>query len=381
MLAGGTVGAWVLLRSAWVLAVMVSEAPPPAAPVPGPAFAVPGFGIPLAQVPWSAERRRSQAGTDRRDPSVLLRPSVLPLHLAHAKPALVPRLDGTVTAAMPSATDGDAAAATSDYVRNQMAMLALASSPTRGSRSAYGLTPRWAVPMPGRGAGMFARPAAPGMPAGGGRWSGSGWAFFRPDDGGPPALGRGGSLGGTQVGAIVDYRVDAAGRAHLFARVNSAGRHATATEAAAGLTFAPVRAVPVRLVLERRQSVAGNGAQSAMAAYATGGVDALPVTAGWRLDAYGAAGAVGTRHRRLFAEGSGVVHRPLLHAGPIRIDGGIGLWAAAQRGVQRVDVGPSLLAQTRAPSAAPRLSLDWRQRIDGNATPRSGLAITVARNF
>lgn len=101
----------------------------------------------------------------------------------------------------------------------------------------------------------------------------------------------------------------------------------------------------------------------------------------FRFDGYAAAGVVGAARRDLFAEGSATVRRRLASLGPVELDAGAGVWAAVQPGLERVDIGPSVSARWRVGELRPRLSVDWRQRVVGDAAPQSGAAVTLAADF
>ena len=66
---------------------------------------------------------------------------------------------------------------------------------------------------------------------------------------------------------------------------------------------------------------------------------------------------------------------------PGRIDLGLGAWGAAQRGASRVDAGPWLSTALPVAGRSLRLSLEWRQRLAGRATPSSGPALTIGTDF
>ncbi|MBS0285465.1 MAG: hypothetical protein JSS15_13700, partial [Proteobacteria bacterium] len=58
----------------------------------------------------------------------------------------------------------------------------------------------------------------------------------------------------------------------------------------------------------------------------------------------------------------------------------LGAWGGAQRGAARLDVGPA--AGVAVPAAMPlRISLEWRQRIAGDARPGSGPALSIGADF
>ena len=50
-------------------------------------------------------------------------------------------------------------------------------------------------------------------------------------------------------------------------------------------------------------------------------------------------------------------------------------------GSARVDVGPRLTLRLPDVGEGSRIALDWRQRVAGDATPESGLALTLAADF
>ena len=196
----------------------------------------------------------------------------------------------------------------------------------------------------------------------------------------PTTLGQG-LLGGSQAGVRAAWRLDRDGRAEVYVRVVSSGRLGDGVEGAAGLSVQPVRGLPVRLSVERRQQLVGRGGRSAFAALASGGVGDVPLPLNFRLDGYAAAGVVGVGRRDLFAEGSATVRRPIVEVGPVEIDAGAGAWAAVQPDLERVDVGPSVSARWPIGELRPRLSVDWRQRVAGDAAPQSGVAVTLAADF
>lgn len=225
-----------------------------------------------------------------------------------------------------------------------------------------------------------ARPSAGG--SAGNRWSGSSWLFIR---GGADAqtapLSPGPMLAGSQAGGRVAYRIDQAGRVDAFARITTAGRRGDGIEGAVGISYRPDPSVPIAVVVERRAAIAGDGGRHAFAAYATGGVDQLPLPAGWHLDGYAASGVVGARRRDPFAELAVQVTRPVATLSSMRISLGGAAFAAAQRDASRVDVGPMVAIRGPIASGSARLTIDYRARIAGGADPTSGAAITLATDF
>jgi len=209
-------------------------------------------------------------------------------------------------------------------------------------------------------------------------WSGAVWAFLRSDAGGA-ALAAPGELGGTQAGLRIQRALAAQGRWAAFARVVTAGHDADALEGAVGVEWQPSAAVPVRIAAERRQRIVGSAGRSDFALYAVGGGQrSLP--GNWRLDAYGAAGVVGTGARDGFAESAIQITHPLRVRRGMALAAGAVATAAAQPGASRADIGPRV-DLTLGDQRPVRLSVDWRQRIAGSARPDSGIAITLAADF
>ena len=203
------------------------------------------------------------------------------------------------------------------------------------------------------------------------RWSLSGWAFFR--EGGGRQLATGGTLGGSQAGARISFA--------LGSNLAVSGRfysplHSRGAEAALGLEWQPSRAIPMRFLAERRQSL-GSGGRSAFAVMAHGGLSEVPLAGPFRLDAYGQAGVVGVGSRDLFVDGAVRAGVPI--AG--NLSAGVGLWGAAQPGVSRLDVGPQVSFRFPVEGVNLRISAEWRQRIAGDAAPGSGPALTLSTDF
>ena len=170
------------------------------------------------------------------------------------------------------------------------------------------------------------------------------------------------------------YAVDRDRRVALSGRV-AAPLSGRGREAAAGIDWQPLP-LPVHLLVEVRAPLDGGSALPAVQIIG-GGAARLPF--GLQLEGYAQAGAV--RTRGAFADGSARVTRPLASIGRARVDLGAGSWGAAQRGVLRVDVGPTLGVAVPAGRASVRLGIDYRQRIVGRARPGSGPAVTLGSSF
>ena len=202
------------------------------------------------------------------------------------------------------------------------------------------------------------------------------WALLR-NGLGNSSLAQGGTLGGSQVGARLTYKFTPAIAASL--RFSSSAGGVRDAEAAAGVRWQPFRAIPVALNLERRQRLGRFGGRSDFAAFAEGGLYQLPVALGFDLDAYAQAGVVGVKRSDWFADGAMTLTRPIWRG----LSGGLGMWAGGQSNhpggvIYRLDGGPRLTYQLRRNV---RLHADYRQRIAGDALPRSGPALTIAGDF
>ena len=206
------------------------------------------------------------------------------------------------------------------------------------------------------------------------RWSSSSWLYVRREGG--AALAPGGTLGGSQMGTRLLYRLnrDSARPLALSGRLYAPLRRASAGEAAVGIDWRPLPRLPLHILAERRQAL-GEAGRSAFGLTLYGGGSArLP--AGLRLDGYAQTGIVGLRARDLFVDGSLRVTAPV---GPVEI--GAAAWGAAQPGAARLDAGPQVSFRLPGEGVNLRLSAEWRFRLAGDAAPGSGPALTLATDF
>lgn len=206
------------------------------------------------------------------------------------------------------------------------------------------------------------------------RWTASAWMFVRGKAESSP-LAPGGTLGGSQAGGRIMYRIgrDGGPLVRLSARAYLPLRRATGAEAAIGVDWQPT-SLPLHLLAERRQAVGDEGRSAFSLIIYGGGSVALPMDL--RLDGYAQAGVVGLRSRDMFIDGAVHVRRAI---GPVEIGGAA--WGAAQPGATRLDVGPQISLPLRAGPATLRVSADWRVRVAGNAMPGSGPALTLGADF
>ena len=213
--------------------------------------------------------------------------------------------------------------------------------------------------------------AAPGAP----RLSGSAWLIARGGNG----LSQspfGGQLGGSQAGVRIAYAIDRARRVALVGRfatpLSGVGR-----EAAAGIEWRPSR-LPVRLVAEQRIAIDGGGGGPAVGLI--GGVGPVPIGS-FRLEAYGQAGVIGRGNGIGYADGMVRIDRAIVTRRRVSVTAGVGAWSAAQPGAERVDVGPVVAATLPVADRRVRIAVEWRARVGGQATPRSGIALSIGGDF
>ena len=227
---------------------------------------------------------------------------------------------------------------------------------------------------PATGEGSLPSPlGVPGRP-GGSRWSGSLFAIARPSGTGG---GLGSSqLGGSQAGLRVAYAIGRARRVALVGRV-ATPLEGRGREAALGVEWR-VPGMPVRLFAERRFALDNGRGGPSLGAIA--GVDRA-LGRGFRLEAYAQAGAIRRDRTEGFADGAARVTRRVAAIGPATLDLGAGAWGGAQRDAERLDVGPTLGVAAPVAGRTLRLTLDWRERVAGDARPGSGPALSVGTDF
>lgn len=359
------VGGWTVLRVAahWNPAV-----PPPAAAVP----------------PWSAPSPFVAAGPAAADDAVVAAPGQRAVATVSrdrtarrdALAAVWPEPAATGRATFP----GTGGAASRHGLRFAMLVHRLPLAAGGAARSAVGAGPVWApLPAaaradPGQGKPFWMRRQMAG-------WSLTGWLYLRSGAvTAPDAIAAAGQLGGSQAGMRVGYGFGASGRARLYGRATLAVRRPEQRELALGLAFAPVAHWPVDVAVEQRIA-AGKEGRTALAAMVSGGVADVALPHGFRLEAYGQAGVVGARRRDGFADGAIVVDRRLGsdETSPLRL--GALAAGAVQPGAARVDVGPRLTLRLPEVGEGSRIAVDWRQRVAGDASPESGVALTLATDF
>ncbi|RED16959.1 hypothetical protein [Parasphingopyxis lamellibrachiae] len=228
---------------------------------------------------------------------------------------------------------------------------------------------------PGSRLATQANPALP--PA----FSLSAWAQWRSGDG-IGALADDGELGGSQAGIAARYRVwrGAGAEAALAARLSRPIDHGNGAEAAIGIALRPAERIPVELIAERRIGL-DDGGRDAWSLGIAGGVYRQPLPLGFELDGYAQAGIVGARRRDFYGDAALVVSRPVPLSERSTLSIGGGVWAGAQPGASRVDIGPEASVRLPAGDGGIRLSLSWRERVAGFAAPGSGPVLALGADF
>jgi hypothetical protein len=126
----------------------------------------------------------------------------------------------------------------------------------------------------------------------------------------------------------------------------------------------------------------GDSARDAWSLRASGGVENIPVTAWISASTYAQTGVIGVHSRDAYVDGWARLHAPITDSGgDIRLSAGATVWAAAQPGASRIDIGPSIDVGGNIGRAGLRGSLDYRIRVSGNAAPGNGPAFTLQAGF
>ncbi len=206
------------------------------------------------------------------------------------------------------------------------------------------------------------------------RLNGSAWLLVR---GGPGGTLSGGQLGASQGGMRVTYALGERRRAALAARI-AAPLKGRGREVALGIEWQPTL-LPVRLIAEQRFVLDGGRGGSTVGVIA--GFGPADIAPGVRIEVYGQGGAIARDGIEGFVDASARLMHPIGRLASARVDIGIGAWGSAQRAAARFDIGPSIVATLPIARKSLRLTLDWRERIAGDARPGSGPALSIGSDF
>lgn len=349
---GLLLGGWIVLRAA-----LWDASPSPAYTLDeihriGPRIAVPGSGQ-LPARPVDMRLVASAPGWSMRVPPISLvtaGPSV------RSSPALVralPAPDGDVPFLLPFVASGSG---TEAGPAEGSQPLILASAPFQPPQNAS------------------VQPVK--------RWSGDAWLLIRGNGTGNLAAGRG-SYGASQAGAVLRFAVlpDSAHRPAIYLRGSKAISGAKEAEGALGVSARPIPTLPLRAAAELRISRTNDKAELRPAAYVVTELPPFDLPLAFRGEAYAQGGYVGGSYPSAFVDGQLRIDRPVVSLGGVEIRVGGGVWGGAQRGAERLDVGPGATVAFDTGPANARVSLDWRQRIAGDARPASGPSLTVSVGF
>ncbi|MEM7780090.1 MAG: hypothetical protein AAF697_06860 [Pseudomonadota bacterium] len=221
------------------------------------------------------------------------------------------------------------------------------------------------------------------------RWTLDTFGFFRQGSGSlSTSLGRVPVYGASQAAANLQYRAapESGFDPRGFVRAYRALVEGGETEVATGLSARPIPGVPLRTVAELRVSRNPVGTDYRPAGYVVSELPPQSLPAGFLLETYAAAGYVGGEADTYFADGQAALTREVITVNgptniPVRISVGGAGWGGAQRGAERVDVGPTMRVELKVGDVPARISVDWRERVVGEAAPESGLAATISTQF
>ncbi|WP_121115180.1 hypothetical protein [Croceibacterium ferulae] len=252
-------------------------------------------------------------------------------------------------------------------------------APARTQPTTAALPPRPGVPQAAVGATIAPLPRT----AGAARWSADAWVLLR--DGTATSLTPGRpSYGRSQAGAVLRYRLTPAiggFSPQLYLRGSTALAGAREQEVAAGAAVRPLPGVPVRLAAELRVNDNLTGSQLRPAAFAVTELPPVALPGGTVGEAYVQAGYVGGDFASAFVDGQARLDRPLVDGGRAQLRVGAAVWGGAQRGSNRLDVGPSASVGFGIRGLRGRVAADYRLRVAGNAEPASGPAVTISAGF
>lgn len=221
------------------------------------------------------------------------------------------------------------------------------------------------------------------------RWTLDAWAFLREGSGAAPiAQGRVPVYGASQAGAILQHRLAPQSRRdpRLYLRGYRALLDEPESEVAAGVSARPLPALPVRLAAEARFTSNEFREELRPAVYAITEILPMQLPLGLTGEVYAGAGYVGGAADTAFVDGQASVVRrvasfDLAREDDVRLSFGAGAWGGAQRDAHRVDVGPTVRVDMSLGAVPARVSIDYRERVGGDAAPVSGIAATLSTQF
>jgi len=221
------------------------------------------------------------------------------------------------------------------------------------------------------------------------RWSLYSWAFVRSGSTRTrTAPGPAPVYGASQAGAILQHRLAPKSpiKPIAYLRATRSLVEQPESEVATGVSARPLAALPVRAAAEVRLTDNQFGSDVRPAAFAITEVPPVALPLGLAGEVYAAAGYVGGKADTGFLDGqmtvtSNIASFDLRRIEDTRLSVGAGAWGGVQRGVHRVDVGPTVRLDLSLGAVPARVSIDYRERLDGEARPSSGFAATLSTQF
>lgn len=195
--------------------------------------------------------------------------------------------------------------------------------------------------------------------------------------------GRVPSYGASQAGAVLRYRLAtrSGNEPHAYVRAYRALISRGESELAPGLSVRPLAGLPLRAHAELRVTDRSSGTDLRPAVLVTTELPPRALPAGMRAEMYVQGGYVGGSYATAFADGQLHVLRDVEQFDLGRLSLGAGLWAGAQKGASRTDLGPTMRLDLNIGQVPARLAVYYRARVAGDAEPGSGAAVTLSTRF
>jgi hypothetical protein len=186
--------------------------------------------------------------------------------------------------------------------------------------------------------------------------------------------------GGSQSGIIATYRLTQPNQPNVAAlmRVAVTPGEFAEQELAFGLRWRPLPKLPLTVSAERRLRAKS---KDQFAIYAAGSVEDIGLPQGAKLRGFGQTGVAKASRFDFFYDAGIRAERKIINVSDNILFAGAGAWAGGQSGVSRLDIGPTLRSEVSIGATRVHISGDWRFRVDGNARPGNGPAITVSTGF
>lgn len=227
--------------------------------------------------------------------------------------------------------------------------------------------------------------------AAGSHWSADAWLLVREGGNGFNAPGAGlpgavvpvGFYGGSQLGAVLRYRLAPSSpmRPSIYLRGSSGLEYPRGEEVAVSFSIRPLVKVPVALMAEGRATHTPSGTKLRPAVALVTELPPARLPLGLRGEAYAQAGYVGGQDSTAFVDGQARIERPVARSGRFELRAGGGVWGGAQKGANRLDMGPTATLAVPIGPAGARLTADYRIRVAGQAAPGSGAVLTLSAGF